>query len=334
MTKVPMIHTADGIVFIINSKPYDCSSTHSNYDAVVQAAKDERWDEIPDLINIRSALEKFVESTDGTLEVHEDYISYNGQRVHGTIIDRIFLMREQGFDIDPMVKFLSNMFLNPHNQAVEELYDFLVSAKLPITEDGHFLAYKRVNSDYTSCHDGKTDNSIGSQPTMAREEVDPDRFATCSVGLHFCSFDYLKHFNNGFGRTVILKINPKDVVAIPSDYDHTKGRAWTYHVEGEVDLTDDTGGNNRNVLGEAPAVVNTSNEVPTSEKFENSQRDVATPTVLGYDAGFRTKRYKTDEPGNPFDSGSTESVEWNEAWSLGHSDATKRNPRKYKTPKK
>lgn len=32
---------------------------------------------------------------------------------------------------------------------------------------------------------------------------------------------------------MILKINPADVVAIPSDYNNTKGRTWKYEVVGE-----------------------------------------------------------------------------------------------------
>jgi hypothetical protein len=33
---------------------------------------------------------------------------------------------------------------------------------------------------------------------------------------------------------MIVKINPADVVSIPSDYDNTKGRTWRYEVVGEI----------------------------------------------------------------------------------------------------
>ena len=55
---------------------------------------------------------------------------------------------------------------------------------------------------------------------------------TCSYGLHFCSEGYLRHF--GGDRVVILKINPRDVVSIPTDYNNTKGRCCRYEVIGEV----------------------------------------------------------------------------------------------------
>jgi hypothetical protein len=69
---------------------------------------------------------------------------------------------------------------------------------------------------------------------MPREQVDKDRNNTCSVGLHFCSKDYLSSYGGASGHTMIVKINPADVVSIPSDYDNTKGRTWKYEVVGEI----------------------------------------------------------------------------------------------------
>ena len=68
---------------------------------------------------------------------------------------------------------------------------------------------------------------------MERYNVDDNKDNTCSTGLHFCSKDYLNSF--GGERTVIVKINPRDVVSIPSDYNATKGRACRYEVVGEID---------------------------------------------------------------------------------------------------
>lgn len=38
---------------------------------------------------------------------------------------------------------------------------------------------------------------------------------------------------------MIVKINPADVVAIPSDYNNAKGRTWRYVVVGELDSNQD-----------------------------------------------------------------------------------------------
>ena len=129
---------------------------------------------------------------------------------------------------------------NPSYRAVNELYGFLEKNNLPITPDGHFLAYKRVRDDYKDVYSGTMDNSIGKIVEMERNLVNDDKNQTCSSGLHFCSEGYLNHF--GGDRTVIVKINPRDVVSIPTDYDNSKGRACRYEVIGEVGVkpTDET----------------------------------------------------------------------------------------------
>jgi len=78
------------------------------------------------------------------------------------------------------------------------------------------------------------DNSVGNVLEMPRNEVDADKDRTCSTGLHFCSYDYLKSFHGE--RVVVLKINPKDVVSIPSDYNNSKGRTCRYEVVDEIEL--------------------------------------------------------------------------------------------------
>ena len=69
--------------------------------------------------------------------------------------------------------------------------------------------------------------------TMPRNKVDDNRDRTCSYGLHFCSMSYLPAYYGGRGRVLLVKIDPADVVSIPSDYDNAKGRAMRYQVVGE-----------------------------------------------------------------------------------------------------
>jgi hypothetical protein len=77
-------------------------------------------------------------------------------------------------------------------------------------------------------------NAPGCVVEMERNAVDDNKDQTCSTGLHFCGMSYLSHF--GGERTVIVKINPRDVVSIPSDYNDAKGRACRYEVIGELNV--------------------------------------------------------------------------------------------------
>lgn len=240
--KIPQIVTSRSITFYVAGEPYSIDRSSSAY----EEAKSILQDDAPDIdrlieltipATILMAAVGAAEEADylprGTVSVTRSSVSYNGEPIHGVLVDRIFDMLAEGFDIMPMVRFLENLMMNPTLFAREELYLWLESSDLPITDDGHFLAYKRVNDDFTSVHDGKTDNTPGTIVSMPRHTVDKDRNNTCSSGLHFCSKSYLPSFAPG--RTVVLvKINPADVVSIPSDYDNAKGRAWQYEVIEQV----------------------------------------------------------------------------------------------------
>lgn len=151
--------------------------------------------------------------------------------LHNAMTDRIINIVAQGFDAKPLIAFMSNLLSNPSKTSIDELYLFLESTGLPITSDGHFIAYKIVGEDYKSIHDGKFENNPGTVVEMPRNEVCDNRNQTCSYGLHFCSKDYLSaygsHARNN-DRVVLVKINPADVVSIPSDYNNAKGRASKY----------------------------------------------------------------------------------------------------------
>jgi hypothetical protein len=167
--------------------------------------------------------------------------SFDAVPLSNAIINRILDQAAQGFNVTPMMNFMANLLSNPEKTAVDELYLFLESCKLPITEDGCFIAYKIVKDDYMDIYTGKMSNKVGEVLEMPRSEVDTNRHNTCSRGLHFCSKEYLRSYgssNRGDDRCVLVKINPADVVSIPSDYNNAKGRTWKYEVVGEMESKD------------------------------------------------------------------------------------------------
>lgn len=225
----PYLITGNAVVVVINNKQYTLSKGNIGFDALVEAIKEGRWEDVPALASPVVAVRKF---SNGFVDVIDGQVTYDGQPIHSVLSQKILDMFEQGFDINPLTNFMQNLYTNPSKRAVDELFGFLESGNMPITEDGYFLAYKKVREDYTDVHSGKFDNSVGKVVSMPRNQVDDNKDNTCSAGLHFCSFDYLKSF--GGSRIMILKINPADVVSIPSDYNQQKGRTWRYTVIGEV----------------------------------------------------------------------------------------------------
>ena len=223
------------IAAVINGKAYNVNTDHPNYTKLLDSARTRNWQEFVDNIDISSSINAYL--TNG-VQVVDGVVTYQGDALHNSLTKRIVDFIRNDLPSQPLVKFLENLLQNPSKRAVDELYDFLEVGELPITEDGHFLAFKNVKSDFKDIHSGTFDNSVGSTCSMLRNKVDEDKDRTCSYGLHFCSIAYLPHFrdSNG-GKTMIVKINPKDVVAIPADYNNTKGRTCRYEVVGEY--TDD-----------------------------------------------------------------------------------------------
>lgn len=230
MSYMPHILRDDSLSIFVEGRPKVIDSTHPNFSAAVEAVRERRWDDIVALIDVPAAIVKFSE---GRVQVCEGEVRYNGLPVHNVVANRIIKMMGEGFDFTPMVRFLDKVMQNPIPSARDELFLWLEQSDMPIVSNGDFLAYKWVREDYTDCHSGTFDNSVGMVVSMPREDVDPDRSRTCSRGLHFCSLSYLPHFAYGQGRCMILQINPADVVAIPHDYSNAKGRTWRYHVIAE-----------------------------------------------------------------------------------------------------
>lgn len=225
---------SDSITVYLDSNSYTINRQAETFEPVLEAVRADDTDMLRGIVNLRKTIHASLVTGSDKVRIVGNSIFCGEHEVSGLISSRIFDILRMGLDATSMIKFLENLMENPSNRAVNELFGFLDSCKLPITADGHFLAYKRINDDYTDCHTGTFNNSPGQVLEMPRNRVDEDKDRTCSSGFHFCSYDYLKHFWGD--RIVVLKINPRDVVAIPSDYNNAKGRTARYEVVDEIPL--------------------------------------------------------------------------------------------------
>lgn len=225
----PYIIQGKNLVVVIGTKTHTISNTSLTYQKVVDAIKAGDWDTVKNVIEPQKVVLNYGA---GHVAIQGDRLFWKGEELHTTLAARIIQMFQDGFPIEPMVNFMENLMQNPSRRAVTELYGFLEKSRLPITPDGHFLAYKKVRADYKDMYTGTIDNSVGQIVEMERNQVDDDQNHTCSTGLHFCSEPYLRNF--GGKCVMILKINPRDVVSIPADYGATKGRCCRYEVIGEL----------------------------------------------------------------------------------------------------
>uniref|UniRef100_A0AB74UME3 RIIB lysis inhibitor n=1 Tax=Caulobacter phage BL57 TaxID=3348355 RepID=A0AB74UME3_9VIRU len=164
-------------------------------------------------------------------------------RLDGHVVDYIAAetfkrVLAEGFDIEPLTKFIEKVHLNPDKSIAADLYAFLEKGNLPLTPDGNFHAFKRVGEDFFDLHSHTVEYKVGSTVEMDRAKCDTNRNQTCSSGLHACSFDYLRAFHGGRGKIIIVEINPQDVTAIPVDYNQAKLRCCKMFVHGVIPEAD------------------------------------------------------------------------------------------------
>lgn len=128
--------------------------------------------------------------------------------------------------------------IGKRRHSVEDLLKFLEKGDLPIADDGCIVAYKRLNRKTgkvcVDVHSGNVIQQVGSFVHMDETMVDANRAQDCSHGLHIARRGYLGGFSGNV--TVICKIKPEDVIAVPQ-YDANKVRVCAYHIVAE--LTDE-----------------------------------------------------------------------------------------------
>jgi hypothetical protein len=225
----PFVIQGNNVTVVIGNKPHTISKTHITYQKVVDAIKAGDWDQVKEIIDPKKVVLNYGA---GNVSIQGDKLFWKGEELNSELARRMVAMLQEGFDVTPFVLFMENLFRNPSKRAVDELYGFLEKNSLPLTPDGCFLAYKKVRDNFMDVHSGTMLNAPGCVVEMERNRVDDNKDNTCSTGLHFCGMSYLSHF--GGERTVIVKVNPADVVSIPSDYNGAKGRACRYEVVGEL----------------------------------------------------------------------------------------------------
>lgn len=229
------IITDKTITFFANGKPRSLhrdNVSQEQWDHALVSLKEGNIDVLLQLTDMATVL---IDYTDGEIEIVDGNVFYDGEQLDNYPARRMIEFMRSGVPFGPLAAFIKRLMLNTSYRVREQLYGFLEESSMPLTDDGYFLAYKKVRSDYMDIHSGSFRNAVGDVCEMPRYKVDDNPNNTCSAGLHVCSYSYLPHFGSDSSSTVmVVKVDPADVVSVPTDYNNAKMRVCRYEVIDEI----------------------------------------------------------------------------------------------------
>jgi hypothetical protein len=216
------------VSLIADGRPWTVTPDNFNYIKIINAIKNDDEAELVKLLNMSFF--------DGIARLTENgKITLNGKEISNLVAKRVHDFIKLGLPHEPLLRFIENCEQNPNKESVDQLYDFLENKNTPITEDGCFYAYKSVRSDYYDIYSGTILNKPGTVIKFNRENVDNNRHAECSFGLHVGAWDYVNNYGNPDNRRILLvKVNPRDAVSVPLDHGAQKLRVCQYEIVEEI----------------------------------------------------------------------------------------------------
>jgi len=188
-----------------------------------------------DAWNISTPAKAITEYSSGKIVIKNGVATYAGNEIKNDMVTRVVELMNRGEErYKNIVEFMAKVLRNGSKTAVEGLFKFIEHNDIEINENGNFIAWKVVRSDFKDKHSGRFDNSVGSTPTVPRSSVVEDPKVSCASGLHVCAKHYIKSFYSRGDKIVKVEVDPGDVVSVPYDYSNSKMRLCEYKVIEDV----------------------------------------------------------------------------------------------------
>jgi hypothetical protein len=191
------------------------------------------------------AITDLLKAVDAAFDSDGTMVTYNGRSLSPRLSETLIGYARAGdAEINSLAAFIGLLDDNPSANSVNQLFDWIDTAGLILSEDGHIIGYKGVTKDsqdnYVSCSSGwgfvngeaktgRLRNNVGDVVSMKRNEVADNPLEACSQGLHVGSHNYAAHFGQ---YLLTVKVNPADVVSVPKDCNAEKMRCSRYEVVG------------------------------------------------------------------------------------------------------
>lgn len=220
------------IVSFTSGPPININYTNSLFQTLKQTLQNKEFDRVPGLADRAT---KVTVVSRGKFNVQNGTVVIDGEDLPHALSEKLLELVDLGKPTQYLENFWDNLKDNPTESSRADLFEFLTHNSVPITPDGCFIVYKKVDNDFMDFYTHTIRNKPGDVVEVARDSVDPLRDNVCSHGLHVAAFKYANEdYHGGQGKLLEIKVNPRDVVAVPPDYNAQKMRVCRYTVIKEV----------------------------------------------------------------------------------------------------
>lgn len=240
------------VVIYDESDPVTVPGTHPRFDEILTLLRSGSADDesVETLVDTMGMLGKRLAVITDRVSVTPYAVYFDGDQLDGELAHTFVELYNEGKDsaLRAVANFLDKASQNASMDSVRALYAWIKNGDLVLKENGNFVAYKGVRKtadgslesithgkawvdgvEYT----GAIPNPLGAVVSMPRSSVDADGSVGCSVGLHAGTYAYASSFAQG--ALLVVEINPRDVVSVPSDCTFQKLRVSKYTVLEEIE---------------------------------------------------------------------------------------------------
>ncbi len=244
---MPLTHTKSNdnhYTVTLEGQPHMFDHTHPQFSVLIECIHASDADEFVRLLNTGNQIEDWSE---GDFEFRDGFLYFEDEQIATDPTNRIIECIAGGFPHKFMLNYLTNLYDNVSERAVQESYRWSSHKGLPITEDGMMVGYKGVRNyqgetvkgkneyitegDLVDIYTGKSfRNNVGDKCSMKRRQVCDDHTKGCDTGLHVGTYEYACNWAGNSGVVVLVKFNPANIVSVPSDCQYSKLRVSEYEV--------------------------------------------------------------------------------------------------------
>lgn len=227
-------------------------SQHTFMDIAIQAALSDTTEALDEMTKTSKILSKHLSIRNGHLYVDDKLVNRILEKHVLNIMHEYDENKETEDNWISLINFVEKLYSNQSDFVRNQFYGWLdyqtSHGKITLTRDGNLIAYKGIDVytakngkryprsfhsghgfvngvEYSNC---QLPNNKGDVIEMPRDEVNADPNQGCHIGLHVGTWDYASEFGNG--NTIIVEVDPADIVSVPNDCNFQKIRVAKYKV--------------------------------------------------------------------------------------------------------